>query len=101
MDEMTKKKISEGIATQADLIEMRKQIDLLYLTLEATEKSILMEEIKPIENPWKGEGEISEAIGCEFVQADIIRRKGMKEGACAALEYAMGLVDGIVKKKPK
>ena len=94
MDEMTK-------SDQADLIEMRKQIDLLYLTLEATKKSILMEEIKPMANPWKGEGEISEAIGCELVQADIIRRKGMREGACAALEYAMGLVDGIVKKKPK
>lgn len=95
MDEMSKK-------AQADLIELEKQIDLLLLTFEATRKALIKEEVKPGENPFANyDDDASREIGRAMVEADMIRRRGVKEGAIAAFDYAIRLVEGIVKKKTK
>lgn len=102
MDEMSKKRVHEDVTRQADLIELEKQIDLLLLTFEATRKALIKEEVKPGENPFaKYDDDASREIGRAMVEADMIRRRGVKEGAIAAFDYAIRLVEGIVKKKAK
>lgn len=103
MDEMTKKKIHDDVSRQADANEMRRQIDLLLLTLEATRSALIKEEVRPGENPFAKCDKASYAyeMGKAMVEADVVRRKGIKEGAIAAFEYAIKLVNGIVKEKAK
>lgn len=102
MDEVTKERIREDVSKQADANEMRKQIDLLLLTFEATKKALIKEEVKPGENPFaKYDDDASREIGRAMVEADMIRRRGVKEGAIAAFDYAIRLVRGIVKEKGK
>lgn len=98
MDEMTKKRIGEDIARQADANEMRKRIDLIILTLEASRSALLKEEVKPMPNPLGGDdAEIGEAM----IQADALRRQGERDGAAGALSYAVELLRGIITQERK
>ena len=59
-----------------DANEMRRQIDLIILTLETSRQALLKEEIKPMPNPLEGDGL---GIGEAMIQADVLRREGMRD----------------------
>ena len=82
--------------TKEDANEMRRQIDLIILTLETSRQALLQEEIKPMPNPLGGDGL---GIGEAMIQADVIRREGMRDGACGALSYAINLLGGASKER--
>lgn len=98
MDETTKKRIREDIARQVDAIEMRRRINLAMLTLEASRRALLEEEIKPMQNPLGDDGL---GIGEAMVQADALRRSGERDGAAGALLYAMKLLSDIITQERK
>ena len=79
-----------------DANEMRRQIDLIILTLETSRQALLEEEIKPMPNPLEGDGL---GIGEAMIQADVLRREGMRDGACGALSYAIKLLGGASKER--
>lgn len=88
--------------TKEDANEMRRQMDLIILTLESSREALLKEEIKPMPNPLGGDGlGIGQAVIQAVVQADVLRREGMRDGACGALSYAIKLLRDIITPERK
>ena len=81
-----------------DANEMRRQIDLIILTLESSRQALLKEEMKPMPNPLGGDGL---GIGQAMIQADALRREGMRDGACGALSYAIKPLRDIITPERK